>query len=46
MTPRSRWLLAIAGLLVANAIAMAILAVVANHGGSQVIPSYYRAQER
>jgi hypothetical protein len=46
MTPRSKWLLAIAGLLVANVIAMVILAVVANVGGSRVIPSYYKLEAR
>ncbi|HET7503480.1 MAG TPA: FixH family protein [Kofleriaceae bacterium] len=35
------WLIAIAGLLVANVIAMVILAVVANDGTNQVIPAYY-----
>jgi nitrogen fixation protein FixH len=41
MTARWKWLLAIAGLLVANVIAMITLAVAANHGGAQVIPDYY-----
>ena len=41
MTPRLRWILAIAGLLGGNVIAMVILAVVANNGGTQVIPAYY-----
>lgn len=41
MTARWKWLLAIAGLLVANVIAMVTLAVAANHGGAQVIPDYY-----
>ncbi len=41
MTARWKWLLAIAGLLVANVIAMMALAVAANHGGAQVIPDYY-----
>lgn len=41
MTPGMRWLFAIGGLLVGNAIAMVILAVVAGNGGTQVIPSYY-----
>ena len=41
MTARWKWLLAIAGLLVANAVAMVALAVAANHGGAQVIPDYY-----
>jgi nitrogen fixation protein FixH len=41
MSPRLAWLLAIAGLLVANMIAMIVLAVVANNGGTQVIPAYY-----
>lgn len=41
MTPRQRWLLAITGLLAGNVIAMVVLAVVANDGGTQVIPAYY-----
>ena len=41
MTAGSKWLLAIAGLLVANVIAMLTLAVAANRGGAQVIPDYY-----
>jgi nitrogen fixation protein FixH len=40
MTPGLRWLLAIGGLLVANGVAMGILAVVASNGGAQVIPAY------
>lgn len=40
MTPRLTWLLAIAGLLAANVIAMMVLAV-ASAGGAQVIPAYY-----
>ena len=41
MTARWKWLLAIAGLLVANVVAMVTLAVVANRGAAQVIPDYY-----
>lgn len=41
MTARWRWLLAIAGLLAANVIAMVTLAVVAHRGSAQVIPDYY-----
>ncbi|HEU4734764.1 MAG TPA: FixH family protein [Kofleriaceae bacterium] len=41
MTPRRSWLLAIAGLLAANVIAMVVLAVAANDGATQVIPAYY-----
>ncbi|HEX3757695.1 MAG TPA: FixH family protein [Kofleriaceae bacterium] len=41
MTARWKWLLAIAGLLAANVVAMGILAVVAHRGGAQVIPDYY-----
>jgi nitrogen fixation protein FixH len=41
MTARWTWLLAIVGLLLANVIAMVILAVVANRGAAQVIPDYY-----
>lgn len=36
-----KWILGIIGLLAANAIAMAILAVTAANGHSQVIPAYY-----
>jgi nitrogen fixation protein FixH len=41
MTARWKWLLAIAGLLLANVIAMVTLAVAANHDSAQVIPDYY-----
>ena len=41
MTAGMKWLLAIAGLLAANVIAMVVLTVVAHHGTSQVIPAYY-----
>ena len=41
MTAAMRWWLAIGGLLAANVIAMVLLAVVANDGGTQVIPAYY-----
>jgi nitrogen fixation protein FixH len=41
MNARWKWLLAIAGLLLANVIAMVTLAVAANHGGAQIIPDYY-----
>ncbi|TMQ13149.1 MAG: hypothetical protein E6J90_12110 [Deltaproteobacteria bacterium] len=41
MTPRVTWIIAIVGLLAGNVIAMVILAVVANDGGTQVIPQYY-----
>lgn len=41
MTPRLRWLFAITGLLGVNVVAMVVLAMAANHGGAQVIPSYY-----
>jgi nitrogen fixation protein FixH len=41
MTPRRTWILAIVGLLGANVIAMVVLAVAANDGGTQVIPAYY-----
>jgi nitrogen fixation protein FixH len=41
MTPRRTWILAIVGLLGANVTAMTILAVLANDGGTQVIPAYY-----
>lgn len=41
MTPRKAWVIAIVGLLGVNVVAMVILAVVANNGGTQVIPAYY-----
>jgi nitrogen fixation protein FixH len=41
MTPQLRWLVAIAGLLGANLVAMVVLAVAANNGTNQVIPDYY-----
>jgi nitrogen fixation protein FixH len=41
MTAGWKWLLAIAGLLAANVVAMTCLAVAANRGGAQVIPDYY-----
>jgi nitrogen fixation protein FixH len=41
MTAQRTWLVAIAGLLGVNVVAMIVLAVVANHGTSQVIPDYY-----
>jgi nitrogen fixation protein FixH len=41
MTPRFSWMFAIVGLLAVNLIAMSVLAVVANRGGSQVVPAYY-----
>ncbi len=41
MTAQLKWIIAIAGLLGANVVAMVVLAVVANHGTSQVIPDYY-----
>lgn len=41
MTARRNWPLAIGGLLIGNVIAMVVLAVVANDGGTQVIPAYY-----
>jgi len=41
MTARRTWTLAIVGLLGATVVAMVVLAVAANDGGTQVIPSYY-----
>jgi nitrogen fixation protein FixH len=41
MTAGRKWLLAIAGLLAANVVAMTCLAVAANRGGAQIIPDYY-----
>lgn len=44
MTAGQKWLCAIGGLLAANVIAMVILAVVAHHGASRVIPAYEQAR--
>ncbi len=41
MTPKTRWIVAILVLLGGNVVAMVTLAVVANVGHSEVIPSYY-----
>jgi len=43
-----KWTLAIVGLLLANVVAAVILIVVANVGGSQVLPSYkgYPAEQK
>ena len=46
MTARWKWILAIAGLLAGNVIAMAALAVAANRGKAQVIPDYYARATR
>ena len=43
MSPRTKWILAIVGLLVGNVLAMVALAVAANVGKSEVIPSYYES---
>ena len=41
MTAGWKWSVAIVGLLAVNVIAMVVLAVLAHHGGAQVIPDYY-----
>ena len=41
MTPATKWIAAISGLLGANVIASVVLAVNAAQGASQVIPNYY-----
>ena len=41
LSARTKWILAIVGLLVGNVIAMVVLAIAANVGGSKVIPAYY-----
>lgn len=41
MKPKTRWILAIVGLLFGNVVAMVILATVAHVGQSEVIPNYY-----
>ena len=45
MTPRTKWVLAIVGLLVANVLAMVTLAVAANVDKPQIIPSYYESSK-
>ena len=42
LSARTQWTIAIVGLLVANVVAMVVLAVTANVGASKVIPSYYQ----
>ncbi len=46
MTPKTRWTLAIVGLLGGNVLAMTTLATVANVGHSEVIPDYYDQSTR
>jgi nitrogen fixation protein FixH len=41
MTARTKWAVAIVGLLAVNVIAAVTLAVLANRGAAQVIPDYY-----
>jgi len=41
VTPRLRWVLAIVALLVANLVAMVILAVTSSMHDPEVIPMYY-----
>ncbi len=41
MTSKTKWTLAIVGLLAGNVLAMATLAVISARGSSQVIPAYY-----
>lgn len=41
MSPKLRWVLAIVGLLVANVIAMVILAVTSSMHDPEVIPTYF-----
>lgn len=40
MTPKTKWTLAICGLLTFNVGAMTALALAANNGGTQIIPAY------
>ncbi|MEO8699456.1 MAG: hypothetical protein ABI867_05405 [Kofleriaceae bacterium] len=40
MKPRTRWVLAIVGLLAMNVLAMVVLAVLAHTGESTVVPAY------
>jgi len=46
MTARTKWTLAIVGLLLGNILAMVTLATLANIGKSQVVPSYYESNGR
>ena len=41
MSPATKWILAIVGLLAGNVIAMVVLITASHRGGSQVIPAYY-----
>jgi nitrogen fixation protein FixH len=41
MTPKTKWTIAIVGLLSGNVLAMVTLAATSARGGSQVIPAYY-----
>lgn len=43
MSARTKWVLAIVGLLVGNVLAMVTLAVAANVDKPQIIPSYYQS---
>lgn len=44
MTAGQRWLCAIGGLLLVNMIAAVLLAVMAHHGASRVVPGYEEAR--
>jgi len=46
MKASHKWIAAIVGLLVANVLAAVILIVVANVGGSQVLPEYKGVVEK
>ena len=41
MSPTTKWIVAIVGLLAGNMIAMGVLIAASHNGGSQVIPQYY-----
>jgi len=41
MSAKTKWVVAIVGLLVGNVLAMMVLIVAAHTGGSRVLPSYY-----
>jgi hypothetical protein len=43
MSPRTKWILAIVGLLAANVLAMVALAIAANVDRPQVDPTYYQS---
>jgi hypothetical protein len=41
VSPATKWILAIVGLLAGNVVAQGVLIAASHHGSSQVIPAYY-----